>query len=70
MHHFSGLKAEVNRAKYMPWLTTQMAEIRDQQLVLCQVTQIDSLFPSRHEIVLMRQFGADSDVSQVPQILH
>lgn len=34
------------------------------------MTQVDTLFPSRHEIALMDQFGADSSVSQTPQLLH
>jgi hypothetical protein len=44
----------------MPWRTKAKEPLRKERFVLCKIHEVDSLFPSKREMILMKLFGADS----------
>lgn len=69
-HYFSGINEKVNVSRFMPWLSSHAEKFINERFVLCRVTTVDTLFPSRREMVLMNQYGTDAtNVNQVPQII-
>ena len=69
-HFFSGLNSRFQTERFMPWLSLLADKFVNERFVLCRVITVDTLFPSRREMVLMSQYGADATtVNQTPQII-
>jgi hypothetical protein len=53
LHHFSGINSEVNTSKFMPWLSDHKDLLESERFVLCKVTAVETIFPSRRELALI-----------------
>jgi hypothetical protein len=69
-YFFSGLSEIYRKREFMPWFQKLKVDFRKERFVLCEVLDVDALFPSKRSIKLMDQYGSDStSVNQVPQVV-